>query len=567
MYVYDEHDRRMVKERAAQFLSQVQRRLDGRMTEEQFKPLRLQNGLYMQLHSYMLRVAIPYGALSSTQLRRLAQVSEQYDRGYGHFTTRQNIQFNWSDLRDVPRILEALAEVGMHAIQSSGNCIRNITADPFAGVSADEDVDPRPICELLRQWSTFHPEFAALPRKFKLAVTGASTDRAAIELHDIGYRLHRQNGDIVVDVYVGGGQGRTPVVAKLIRSALPLTDLVSYTDAILRVYNRMGRRDNKYKARIKILVSSLGIDEFRREVDAEWASMDKTALDVRQSDIEGYIARFTKQTYEPSSRAMTDLDGERLLDPQFADWLDGNVATHRVSGYAIATISLKATGRPPGDATAFQMSEIADLADAFSQGRIVVTHRQNLVLPDVKIDDLFGLWKQLGRLGLAKGNVGSVTDTICCPGLDYCNLANARSINIAQEIEAEFEAMRQSVDLGPLHLNISGCINACGHHHVGQIGVLGINKLGVEYYQIMLGGSSGRDARLGKILGRAFPKDQIVPAIKTILTTYINLRLSSAETFLASYQRVGPEPFKEAVYENNTQETPKTGQLDKALAS
>ena len=548
MYQYDEHDARLVRERATQFKRQVQWRMDGTITEEEFKPLRLQNGLYMQLHSYMLRVAIPYGLLSAEQMRQLAYISRRYDRGYGHFTTRQNIQYNWPDLEDVPKILDDLASVGMHAIQTSGNCIRNITSDPYAGVAADEDIDPRPICELLRQWSTFHPEFAALPRKFKIAVTGAREDRAAIELHDIGYRLRRDNAGLVVDVYVGGGQGRTPVVAPLIRAGLPVEHLISYSDAILRVYNRFGRRDNKYKARIKILVNSMGAAEFRKVVDAEWAQLEQEKLKVRESDLEGIQRRFSKPQYRALDTTLEDINGETILAPEFATWLQGNTRAHRVPGYRIANISLKASGLPPGDATAQQMDRIADLAEAYSMGRIVVTHRQNLVLPDVEIAKLYELWKHLGQIGLARDNLDSVTDTICCPGLDYCNLANARSINISQEIEATFEAYRKAHQIGPLHLNISGCINACGHHHVGQIGILGINKLGTEYYQVMLGGSSGTGSSLGKIVGRAFARTELMPALKQILTTYVENR-TPEETFLNTFRRIGIDPFKEALYE------------------
>ena len=558
MYVYDEHDKRLVRERAAQLRDQVQRRVSGALSEEEFRPLRLQNGLYLQLHAYMLRIAIPYGLLSSTQLRKLADITRKYDRGYAHFTTRQNVQLNWPSLADVPTILDELASVEMHAIQTSGNCIRNITADPYAGVAADEEIDPRPYCEILRQWSTFHPELAALPRKFKLALTGAKTDRAAIAVHDIGIRVVKNEaGEIGFDFFAGGGQGRTPMLAERMRAFVPERDLLSYTEAVLRVYNLEGRRDNKYKARIKVLVKEMGEGEFRRRVEEEHAKIkDDPALVLDVAEVARMKRYFAPPAYEafPSStfEALT-LDKDRDL----ARWVKGNLTPHRVPGYAIVHLSLKSPLAPPGDVTADQMDAVAALADRFSMGRIVVTHRQNLVLTDVAIRDLREVHTALNALGFATPNVDRVTDMIACPGLDYCDLANARSIPIADAITKRLDDLDWVYDVGPVTLNISGCINACGHHHVGNIGILGIDKLGEEFYQVTLGGSGGAgvggaDAAIGRILGRALSAGEVAPAVERILRAYVALRTSDEETFIEAYHRVGNDPFKEAVYGAHT---------------
>jgi sulfite reductase (NADPH) hemoprotein beta-component len=550
MYRYDAQDLRLVHDRAAQFAEQVRRRLDGELTEDEFKPLRLQNGLYMQLHAYMLRVAVPYGLLSSVQLRKLAHIARTYDRGYGHFTTRQNIQFNWPKLEDVPKILEELADVEMHAIQTSGNCIRNVTSDPFAGVAKDEYEDPRPYCELLRQWSTFHPEFAFLPRKFKIAVTGAREDRAAVAVHDIGLALEKNDeGEVGFRVYVGGGQGRTPILAELIREFLPKEHLLSYCEAILRVYNRLGRRDNKYKARIKILVKQEGREGFADLVEAEWALIEDSGLRLTDADIEQFRAHFAPPAYAE----LPDTDpkiGAALLskDRGFSKWFSANVTAHRVSGYSVVALSLKSPDLPPGDVTHAQMDAVADLADEYSFGRLVVTHRQNLVFTDVETRRLPELHARLAALGVATPNFDKITDIIACPGLDYCTLANARSISISEAITQRFSDVDRVYDIGNVTLNISGCINACGHHHVGNIGILGIDKQGVEHYQLMLGGNHTEDASLGKILGRALLADEVVDAVETVLTTYVALRKSAEETFIETYRRVGPTPFKEAVY-------------------
>jgi sulfite reductase (NADPH) hemoprotein beta-component len=525
----------------------------GEITEEQFRPLRLMNGLYLQLHAYMLRVAIPYGTLDSRQMRKLAYIARRYDKGYGHFTTRQNLQYNWPKLEETPDILAELAEVEMHAIQTSGNCIRNITADPFAGVAADEVLDPRPYCEILRQWSTFHPEFAFLPRKFKVAVTGAATDRAAIAVHDIGLRLRvDEEGHRGFDVLVGGGQGRTPFLAPTIRKFLPDLDVVSYCEAILRVYNRYGRRDNKYKARIKILVSSLGAEAFARQVEEEHAQIEGGALRLTREDVERFEGHFRRPPYVApgAGGASNPLAGALLSkDRTFARWVEHNVEEHRQPGYAIVNLSLKSDERPPGDVTSEQLEALADLADRYSFGRAVATHRQNLVLPDVRVAALPEVFGALTRHGFATPNVGKLTDIVCCPGLDYCNLANARSINIAQDLQARFQDLAKVYDLGALHLNISGCINACGHHHVGHVGILGIDKQGVEHYQLMVGGSSADDASLAKVLGRALTQAEIGPAVERLARAYVALRDRPDETFLEAYRRLGPKPFKEAVYD------------------
>ena len=552
MYQYDQFDQAVVDERVAQFRDQVARRLSGEISEEEFKPLRLQNGLYMQLHAYMLRVAIPYGLLSAVQLRKLAEISRRFDRGYGHFSTRQNIQFNWPRLQDVPEILDELASVEMHAIQTSGNCIRNTTSDHLAGVARDELEDPRVYCEIIRQWSTFHPEFAYLPRKFKIAVTGAPTaDRAAVRVHDIGVRVvpDPEGGANGFEVLVGGGLGRTPRIAERCREFLPREHLLSYLEAIMRVYNRHGRRDNRYKSRIKILVGALGIEEFRRQVEAEWALIRDGAMRLTQAEIDRVGAYFAPPPYRVLASADEKFEALKLgRDRQLGRWVAANVRLHQQPGYASVLISLKPRGKPPGDATAGQMEHIAELSERFGFGRIVVTHEQNLVLPDVEIADLPTLHAELAAFDLAEPNIGHVTDIISCPGLDYCNLANARSIPVATRISEHIEDLDYLHDLGEITLNISGCINACGHHHVGNIGILGIDKQGEEYYQVMLGGSSADDASLGKIVGPAFPSAEIVTAIDTLLRTYIDNRESPDERFLDYVRRAGFGPFKERLY-------------------
>ncbi|MCA9656211.1 MAG: nitrite/sulfite reductase [Myxococcales bacterium] len=551
MYQYDAHDQRLVEERAAQFRGQVQRRLEGSITEDEFKPLRLQNGLYMQLHAYMLRVAIPYGLLSSTQLRMLATIAREHDKGYGHFSTRQNIQFNWIKLEDVPRILDALARVQMHAIQTSGNCIRNTTSDHLAGVAPDELEDPRPYCELIRQWSTFHPEFAFLPRKFKIAVTGTpDDDRAAVRFHDIGVRIVEDDaGQRSFQILAGGGMGRSPHIAPVVREHLPYEHLLSYLESILRVYNRYGRRDNKYKARIKILVAELGIDEFRSQVEAEWEQIRDGALRLERAEIDRLKAFFAPPAYRELPSADLQLQAQALgADPALRYFVANNVLGHRQPGYCAVMVSLKAPGRPPGDASDSQMDALADLADEYSFGELVVTHTQNLVLPHVEQTRVGQLHAALREHELATANAGTLTDSICCPGLDFCNLANARSIPVAIEIGERFERLDYLSDLGEVSLKISGCINACGHHHVGNIGILGIDKIGEEAYQLMLGGSPGNDASIGQIVGRAFSRAEIVDAVQTVLETYLGGRTGEDERFLDYFRRVGLPPFKEALY-------------------
>ena len=551
MYQYDAFDQRIVKERAAQFRDQVVRRLAGKLTEAEFLPLRLQNGLYMQLHAYMFRIAIPYGLLSSAQVRKLAYIARTYSEGYAHFTTRQNLQLHWPRLPDIPTILDDLASVEMHAIQTSGNCIRNITSDPYAGVARDELEDPRPYCELLRQWSTFHPEFAALPRKFKFAVTGAREDRAAIAVHDIGLRIvENDRGELGFAYYVGGGQGRTALLAECIREFLPKEHLVTYSEAVLRVYNRLGRRDNKFKARIKILVKAVGAAEFARLVEEEHELIKDGPLKLTEEDIERFRRYFRPPPYEVLGESDPTFEAALLAkDRGFARWVDHNVVPHRMPGYAIVNLSLKATDLSPGDVTSEQLESVADVADRFGFGRVVVTHRQNLVLTDVRKRDLPALWRELSAIGFATPNVGKLSDIVCCPGLDYCSLANARSIPVALDLSRRFADLAKLYDLGDLHLNISGCINACGHHHVGHIGILGIDKQGEEHYQLMLGGSSGDDASLGKVLGRALTVDEIGPAVERVAIAYLGLRADPKERFLDTLRRLGPGPFKEAVYD------------------
>lgn len=548
MYQYNEFDKTIVRERVAQFRDQVQRRLAGDLSEEQFRPLRLMNGLYLQRHAYMLRVAIPYGLLSSTQLRKLAYIARTYDRGYGHFTTRQNIQYNWPRLEEVPDLLDDLADVEMHSIQTSGNCIRNISSDHFAGIAADEIEDPRPWCEILRQWSTFHPEFSYLPRKFKIAVTGATKDRTAVFFHDIGLRLVRnEEGEVGFQVIVGGGMGRTPVVGVIIREFLPKKDILTYCEAILRVYNLFGDRKNKFKARIKILVKTLGQEEFTRRVEEEWERIRATALELPDEEVERVKSFFTEPPYDASAAERADIAAKLESDERFERWHRRNTVAHKVPGYTAVVVSLKSAARAPGDVTDSQMDAIAELADEFSFSRIRTTHDQNLVLSDVETGRLYELWQRLDALDLATPNVGTLTDMICCPGLDFCALANAGSISIAKAINERFDDIDYLYDLGELKLKMSGCINSCGHHHAGHIGVLGINKNNEEYYQILLGGSGEDDASLGKWIGPAIAKDDVTDAIEKLLTTYIENRHDD-ERFLDTYRRVGPAPFKERVY-------------------
>ncbi len=565
MYRYDEFDHGFVTERAAQFRGQVTRRLAGDLTEEQFKPLRLQNGLYLQLHAYMLRIAIPYGVLSARQLRRLAHIARRFDRGFGHFTTRQNIQFNWIKLEDAPDILDSLAEVEMHAIQTSGNCIRNVTADPYAGVAIDEIEDPRVWAEVLRQWSTIHPEFTFLPRKFKVAITGAAEDRAAILFHDVGLRIVKDaNGATGFRVYVGGGQGRTPYVAQEIARFVPRDRLLSYLEAVMRVYNLHGRRDNIYKARIKILVNALGIDEFRRQVEAEWARLDAPSIDLPVEELQRIAAYFAPPNLKPLAAKDAGIEARRRNDTAFARWLRTNVLPHRVPGHAIVNISFKEPGKVPGDASAAQMDAVADLAERYGHDEIRVTYQQNLALATVAVADLARVYDELVIHRLATANTELITDIIACPGLDYCNLANARSIPIAQEIGRRFADPGKAERIGPLRLNISGCINACGHHHAGNIGILGVDKKGTEHYQITLGGSPKDDAEVGTILGPSFTAEAVPDAVETIVETYLALRRDPSETFVAAYRRVGKEPFRHALYPADAERRATTNRTEAA---
>jgi len=540
MYRYDEYDQSIVDARMDEFRDQVARRLSGAMTEDQFKPLRLMNGLYLQLHAYMLRVAVPYGTLDSRQMRMLGHVARKYDRGYGHFTTRQNIQFNWIKLSDAPDILAELATVEMHAIQTSGNCIRNISSDQFAGAAADEVCDPRPVAELIRQWSTFHPEFSYLPRKFKIAVIAADEDRAAMRLHDIGLKLVRRDGAIGAEVYVGGGMGRTPMIAPLIKDFVPLGDLMGYLEAALRVYNRYGRRDNIYKARIKILLHEIGADAYRKQVEAEWAEVRALGIDPPAAELDRIAAMFEAPPFDPAASDALDRS-----DPDFAVWVDQNVRAHKAPGHAIVTVSLKPVGGIPGDATADQIDLLADLAQAHSFDELRVTHAQNIVLPHVRKDALHGVWQALRDAGLAEPNLDLIGDIIACPGLDYCSLANARSIPLAQKISRRFAGRER--ELGELKLKISGCINACGHHHAGHIGILGVDRKGTENYQLLLGGSGAEDVSLGKITGPGFDEDGVVDAIARVTDRYLADR-HEGERFLDTYRRLGMAPFKEAIY-------------------
>ena len=549
MYVYDAFDQSFVDARVEQFRDQVARRLSGDLSEDQFKPLRLMNGVYLQLHGYMLRVAIPYGTLNSKQMRMLAHIARTYDKGYGHFTTRQNIQYNWPKLVDIPDILGDLAKVEMHAIQTSGNCIRNTTSDPFAGAAADEVVDPRPYAEIIRQWSSLHPEFSFLPRKFKVAITGAAYDRAAIKVHDIGLRVKRDaNGALGFEVYVGGGLGRTPMIGKKVRDFLPEEHLLSYMEAILRVYNLYGRRDNKYKARIKILVHETGLEKLTSDIETEWESIKEGALKLPESDVGRIEAYFAAPALRNRPGAADALAAERAADAGFDAWVTENIVAHKVDGYGIATISLKPIGGVPGDASAEQMDVVADLAERYSNDELRATHEQNLVLPHVGLDDLKTVYNALLEAGLATANAGLISDIIACPGLDYCALATARSIPLAQRLSERFGDQQRQRLIGDMKIKISGCINACGHHHVGHIGILGVEKKGEEFYQITLGGSADDNTSIGEIAGRGLSTEAVVDAIEAVVERYLSVRASSDEPFLDTYRRVGPEPFKEVLY-------------------
>ncbi|HJV02453.1 MAG TPA: nitrite/sulfite reductase [Burkholderiaceae bacterium] len=546
MYQYDQYDHLIVRERIAQYRDQVRRRLADELTEAEFLPLRLQNGLYMQRHAYMLRIAVPYGLLASKQMRMFAHIARKYDRGYGHFTTRQNIQFNWIELEQTPDILTELASVQMHAIQTSGNCIRNTTSDPFAGVAADEIIDPRPYAEVLRQWSTFHPEFIALPRKFKVAINGAVEDRAAIAVHDIGLTVVRnEQGEIGFKFMVGGGLGRTPIIGSVIREFLPWRHLLTYTEAVMRVYNQYGRRDNKYKARIKILLKALGVEEFARQVEEEWQDLKDGPETLTDEEMARVMAYFQPPAYK--TLANIDVQAEHADNKAFANWLKRNVRPHKVPGYAAVILSLKKTGVPPGDATAEQMDFMADMADRYSFGELRVTHEQNIILADVEQAQLFKVWQEAKAHALATPNIGLLTDMICCPGGDFCSLANAKSIPIAAAIAERFDNIDYQHDIGEIELNISGCINACGHHHVGSIGVLGVDKDGSEWYQVSIGGAQGNHAAIGKIIGPSFSALQMPEVIDRLLQVYLRERFED-EHFADTVARIGVAPFKEHVY-------------------
>ncbi len=548
MYQYDALDKEFLADRSAEFRHQVARRLAGEMTEDQFKPLRLMNGLYLQLHAYMLRIAIPYGTLNAPQLRKLAWIARTYDKGYGHFTTRTNLQFHWIKLRDMPDILDALAEVDLHAIQTSGNCIRNVTADPRAGATAEEVDDPRVWAEVIRQWSTLHPEFTYLPRKFKIAVTASAKDRTAAKTHDIGLSLRRErDGTLGFEVMVGGGLGRTPFIGKTVREHLPVDRLLSYLEAILRVYNRHGRRDNPAKARIKILVSQLGVEEFTRQIEAEWALIDAAKVDLPDTELARIRAAFTKPNFETLPRVSAVFEAARTADAGLARFARNNLHAHKVAGYGIVDVSLKAIGATPGDASAEQLETMADLAERYSMGEARVTHEQNMVLPHVKLDDLPAVYAALKAAELASPNINLVSDIIACPGLDYCALANARAIPVAQDIARRFENAERAELVGELKIKISGCINACGHHHVGHIGILGVDKKGEEFYQLTLGGSGAEDATVGKPLGPALAANEVGRAIEDLVEVYLRERQGD-ERFLDTFRRTGMEPFKEAVY-------------------
>ncbi len=558
MYKYDAIDRQLVNERVAQFRDQVHRWKAGELADDEFRPLRLQNGLYIQRHAPMFRIAVPYGMMNAQQLRTLAQLARTYDRGYGHFTTRHNLQLNWPKIEDVPEMLAELAKVEMHAIQTSGNCLRNITTDQFAGVAADEVIDPRPLAEILRQWTTFHPEFAFLPRKFKIAISGTQEDRAVTWFHDIGLHLKQQDGEVGFTVIVGGGLGRTPIRGQVIRDFLPWQHLLSYCEAILRVYNRYGRRDNAYKARIKILVQALGIDAFREQVDAEWAFGKEGPMTITQAEYDRVAAHFTAPAYETLS---TTQSGEAANDQAFSRWLSRNTHSHKVPGYAAVTLSLKKHGIAPGDITSEQMEVVADLADQYSFGELRISHEQNIILADVRQSDLYAVWQKAKAAGLATANIGLLTGMICCPGGDFCDLANAKSIPIANAIQARFDDLDYVYEIGDLELNISGCMNACGHHHVGHIGILGVDKNDAEFYQVTLGGRQGNDARLGKVIGPSFSANEMPDVVEKIIQVYLNNRHED-EVFLDTFDRIGIDPFKNHVYEGRAHGKAKTAQKE-----
>ncbi len=552
MYHYDSFDQAFVDARVMQFRDQVARRLSGELTEEQFRPHRLMNGLYLQLHAYMLRVAVPYGTLNARQVRKLAEIARKYDRGYGHFTTRQNIQFNWPALKDTPDILAELASVEMHAIQTSGNCIRNVTADHFAGVAHDEIADPRPYAEILRQWSSLHPEFSFLPRKFKIAVNGAAHDRAVIQAHDIGLQVVRDAaGALGFTVYVGGGLGRTPFIGRRVRDFLPERDLLGYIEAILRVYNLEGRRDNKYRARIKILLHEKTLETLKAEIEAEFEARDRALLDLPAAEVARVAAFFAPPELDPKRPVSDRVERRKGKDSRFASFCDANVMAHKAPGYAVVTVSLKPIGAPPGDASADQLDAVADLAEDYSHDEIRVSHEQNLILPHVALDDLPAVYDRLASVGLATPNAGQISDIIACPGLDYCALATARSIPVAERLGRTFGDGAKAKAIGPLKIKISGCINACGHHHVGHIGILGLERAGEETYQITLGGSADETAAIGQIVGPGFSSENVVGAVETIVETYMGLRTDEAETFLSAFRRVGIAPFREALYDRS----------------
>ena len=546
MYQYNEIDQTIVDERVAQYRDQTRRFLAGELTEEQFRPLRLMNGLYIQTHAPMLRVAIPYGLLNTKQVRMLAHIADKYDKGYGHVSTRQNMQYNWPTLESVPDILADLASVQMHAIQTSGNCIRNVTTDELAGVAQDEVIDPRAYCEIIRQWSTFHPEFAYLPRKFKIAVSGSVHDRAATKLHDIGIYIHQRNGQIGFEILVGGGLGRTPVIGKTINNWVETEDLLTYLEAILRVYNLHGRRDNKYKARIKILVNALGIEAFKSQVEAEFEAIRDSSLKLDMDRVEQMLAHFAPPSYDLTA-AQDTTHTEHLQQADFATWVKYNTKSHKVDGYRNVYISLKEPGKAPGDVTAAQLNAIADLADQYAFGEVRTTHNQNMVIPDIQQKDLLALWQQLDQHNLSTANIGTLNDMICCPGLDFCSLANASSLNIARQINDKFDQMDYLYDLGEIFLNMSGCMNACGHHHIGHIGILGVDKKGEQWYQISLGGSPDGEAALGKVLGPSVAQDKVADTMEKIITVYTDERMTN-ERFIDTYQRIGIKPFKDRVY-------------------
>ncbi len=548
MYKYDAIDQKNVDERVAQYRDQVRRYLAGEFSEEEFRPLRLQNGLYIQRHAPMLRIAVPYGLLSSTQLRTLGDLAEKYDKGYGHFSTRQNMQLNWPKLEDTPDILEQLAKVEMHAIQTSGNCIRNITTDQFAGVAPDEVVDPRPMAEIMRQWSTFHPEFALLPRKFKIAVSGTQDDRAVVQMHDIGMEFFKNDNDeLRIKVWVGGGLGRTPILGTVIHEDLPWQHALSYSEAIIRVYNIHGRRDNSYKARIKILVKALGIETFKAQVEEEWAHLKDGANTITEGELARVEKYFEPMPYEKLPAHDASFDTAIASNPAFAAWVKRSTHAHRVDGYRAVTLSLKKHGNAPGDATTAQMHAVADFADTYSFGELRVTHDQNLVLADVKLSELFTLWEKAREQELATPNIGLLTDMICCPGGDFCSLANAKSIPIAQAIQMEFDNLDYLHDIGDIEINISGCMNACGHHHVGHIGILGVDKDEEEFYQVSIGGKKGNDSSLGKVIGRSFAADEMPGVIQKLIDVYLKER-TAEEHFIDTARRIGMDPFKEHVY-------------------